>query len=895
MKYTLFLLSLLILNGTFAQYPCGYYKFKEQYNRQGMKDKDGNVVIEPVYVFIFNSKELIFAENQDQKYGAMDCDGSVVVPFEYDDMDGMDRDVIRVKKGEKYGLIDSKGNTVAELKYDAIYSSTSWEKSATPFYYNDIAITYLDGKYGFIHKSGKIIHEPVFSIVDRFVSSSMFVNKDGKWGLIGKDAKMITDFIYEDRYTHYDIKEAAIAKKDGYWALVKYNGQALTPFKYDNINLKEYNNGPMVVERGNKNGVIDKTGREIIVPFYDEMTPFRHSLSRTRLNGRYGYVHITGKVILPPEYTELEDVSNSYSDGWSGQIVINGKYGHADPETGRITIPCEYDELHYSIDGFCLAKKDDKWGYLNPEGKIIIPFLYEDIRYFENGIALVQKAGKWGCINKSGKEITPCIYDGQSGNYNGYISVSKNGKWGFINPQGKEFVPCKYDEIENFGFRDWHKGFAMVKLNNKWMFVNKKGETDVIPPACSKLPVEENIKKGNYSEGLAMVYRCEYKCKAYTDEYINCHYAFVDEDNNVVFDLPPDIKSGTKPKFEFSEGLALIHYRPEDSGIDWEWKRNYGYINREGKIVIPCRYFAAGKFSEGLAYASDMRDDSTGIIYNTGYIDKTGNYAFILPDRYCDDNYSGCYYHGEEFQNGIATMYFAERGADCNRSGLLKVNKSGEIIEGERFHVSGWIGYCSNKMPDTEIYGREIKLYIEDDDYGWDIPVGDDGTFLLEYLPEGNHTIKYKSIFYHDEQVELNVKDEDIKNLNICTDKLNDSIELLITKLKDNEQYTIYCETNKDENFEQIIIENKKGKLLASFYYNDKKAGKTKIKDEQIKLLENFEKQILVISNMRFGGKHNNPLSIHIESDNGEINATDYTGKFEGFKILKEQLFKITD
>ena len=49
-----------------------------------------------------------------------------------------------------------------------------------------------------------------------------------------------------------------------------------------------------------------------------------------------------------------------------------------------------------------------------------------------------------------------------------------------------------------------------------------------------------------------------------------------------------------------------------------------GFIDKEGREVIPCMYDAAGSFSEGLAYVK--KDDKWG------YIDKTGRE--IIPFIY---------------------------------------------------------------------------------------------------------------------------------------------------------------------------------------------------------------------------------------------------------------------
>ena len=57
----------------------------------------------------------------------------------------------------------------------------------------------------------------------------------------------------------------------------------------------------------------------------------------------------------------------------------------------------------------------------------------------------------------------------------------------------------------------------------------------------------------------------------------------------------------------FSEGLASVE---DDNG-------KYGFIDKTGKVVIPCKWDGAGNFHEGLAWVIDDNG-------KYGFIDKTG-------------------------------------------------------------------------------------------------------------------------------------------------------------------------------------------------------------------------------------------------------------------------------
>ncbi|WP_186774451.1 WG repeat-containing protein [Chitinophaga pinensis] len=76
----------------------------------------------------------------------------------------------------------------------------------------------------------------------------------------------------------------------------------------------------------------------------------------------------------------------------------------------------------------------------------------------------------------------------------------------------------------------------------------------------------------------------------------------------------------------------------------------YGFINREGKMIIPPKFHVARNFSEGLAAVRE------GEYY--GYIDTTG--TFIIPARFA---------YAKGFNKGIAQVYIDGRPFYIDRNG----------------------------------------------------------------------------------------------------------------------------------------------------------------------------------------------------------------------------------
>jgi len=79
------------------------------------------------------------------------------------------------------------------------------------------------------------------------------------------------------------------------------------------------------------------------------------------------------------------------------------------------------------------------------------------------------------------------------------------------------------------------------------------------------------------------------------------------------------LRSGRHPEVlvstgRFSEGLASVIV-----------KGSYGYINRQGELIIPAKFWRAQEFSEGLAWVVTT-DAKTLVANKAGWIDKSGHW-----------------------------------------------------------------------------------------------------------------------------------------------------------------------------------------------------------------------------------------------------------------------------
>ena len=179
----------------------------------------------------------------DNKYGVMNLSGEDVVEASYDELKEGKTGILIAKKGDKCGIIDLQGNEKVEFKYNGITYNEKADLYITEdeSYNNEVLdsnysvkltgiVTDLNDEKGYIeirqsdeykYYNFKFEEEKEAEI---FTGNTLFVSKkDGKYGFVDKDGKVIVDYIYDDVGMQNSFGFAAI-KKDGKWGAVDRNG-----------------------------------------------------------------------------------------------------------------------------------------------------------------------------------------------------------------------------------------------------------------------------------------------------------------------------------------------------------------------------------------------------------------------------------------------------------------------------------------------------------------------------------------------------------------------------------------------------------------------------------------------------------------------------------------------
>ncbi len=303
--------------------------------------------------------------------------------------------------------------------------------------------------------------------------------------------------------------------------------------------------------------------------------------------------------------------------------------------------------------------KDGKWGYMDAKGKVIIEPQYQLAYDFHEGLACVAVKAFRGYIDPTGEmAIKPQF--GWAGNFSeglAFVNLHKgmygeHVEWykattgtGFCDKTGKVVIRLGYNQraadfreglsVSGRGFIDktgksvpteaeecdsFSEGMAAGRKGDKWGYLSRETMKFAIPPQWTAARA--------FSDGLAAVAEGTFAARER-----NLKWGYVDKQGKLV------IAVQFADAGPFSEGLA-----PVKVGSKW------GYVGKGGEMVVEPKYDYAWRFSEGFGRVL--------VGEKHGYVDRTGK-VVIEPQ----------YDAAWEFNKGLARVGIGDKEGYIDHSG----------------------------------------------------------------------------------------------------------------------------------------------------------------------------------------------------------------------------------
>jgi hypothetical protein len=282
-----------------------------------------------------------------------------------------------------------------------------------------------------------------------------------------------------------------------------------------------------------KRGFIDRTGKIVIEPIYDEANNFADGLAPVMFgsysNGKWGYINESGKIVIDTQYS----YASEFSEGLA-MVGLNGNYGFIDTN-GKVIIPIKYKTGSPGYNGFhqgrafvgqgffsyiCIDKTGREisssfsshrifseglaavcvwdttvhkslYGYIDTNANFMINPQFSDADNFSESLAAVKMNDKWGYIDSKGKTVIEPQFDAGGLFSEGLAPVKINGKYGVINEKGKIIVTPKFAWLSRFS-----EGLAAASDTSKnFGYIDKTGKFVITPSFSGADPFQDGIGK----------------------------------------------------------------------------------------------------------------------------------------------------------------------------------------------------------------------------------------------------------------------------------------------------------------------------------------------------------------------------------------------------------------
>ncbi len=435
----------------------------------GVFSKEGKEIIPCEFDNVegpFHGATDYFIVEKSSKYGAYKTDGTPLLPCDYQKVGKEGSELILIQQNDKTGFADATGKVAIPCKFE----------DARPFNAAYTAVSERQKEelvWNFIDKTGKVVATPEYEDASTFQNGVCPIMRKGKWGFVGLD---LDEFAYKYEYTFSDDEERWSYRrsaandpipvaKAGKYGYINRQGKEIVKCQYEDAFA--FVDGAARVMKGGKYGLIDKTGAQVLPTVYDAMEyDFAHNALTVVKGGKRGLV-VSGKLILPCEYTSIKmlDVEGEKSDRLC-IVEKNGLSGIFNLDGGKFVADCKYKsiavsdgifvmnggETYLTIKGatvpaetlaaFASAQeKDGKWRIVDHSGKALSAYIFDQVGDFENGLAPVKIVNRWGVVDKHAKIVVPCIYEDVKILDNGVISIRVLAKRGLIDQRGEQILP----------------------------------------------------------------------------------------------------------------------------------------------------------------------------------------------------------------------------------------------------------------------------------------------------------------------------------------------------------------------------------------------------------------------------------------------------------------------
>ncbi|MBL7860014.1 MAG: WG repeat-containing protein [Cyclobacteriaceae bacterium] len=458
---------------------------------QGLLDREGNIVVEPVYQEIDVDTEEVKVLPHDE-WLIITPTNKLKQKFSAESIVPIERGYI-YRYGTQFGLLDTALNVLVPAQYDQLVPLKV-----------DLFLASRNGKQGIIQADNVVVFPFQYDSLQTSNELIRAYQKPKGWILTNLNQSFKTekqyDFIGESKEAYWPVRNF------GFWGLLNSAGIETVHCVFDS--LLEISEDRIVVKFRNQYGIISTREEWLVAPqpyplqllndscylqkqapltflkkysgetiyFTENPIVFKEAYWNEYVpDGTIKTLDYNGSVLARTPAPVLDRLEEIYAghEGMRG-IKRDGKYGFID-DRNRLRIANRYDDIGYFQEGLAAVKLIGKWGFINAEDQIVIHPNYEAASPFVQGLSLVRRGGKAGIIDRNGKYILSLHYDSMERLPNNKIKLYKDGLVGLADAQGTLLIETRFSQLEEL-----NNGLIMVVQGSRHGVISGTG-LPVIP------------------------------------------------------------------------------------------------------------------------------------------------------------------------------------------------------------------------------------------------------------------------------------------------------------------------------------------------------------------------------------------------------------------------------
>jgi hypothetical protein len=401
-------------------------------------------------------------------WGLARTDGSWLIEPKFEQSDSLSDGLAYVTLNGKVGFIDRTGNFAIEPSFDKArrfepgFGRTSAER---------------DGVVGVIDKAGAWVFQTNYQQVylavayghgrvpDAFFGWNF--RKNDRWGLLDLDGRVVLDADFDQTIQHCaDGRLIALKNKESLY--FKADASPLQPTDGWIIDVS-CNGAPYTVKIGDKFGLVDAQMNPLTPAQFDAIVQAGPGVKNAKLDGKWGRIASDGHWLLEPKFDYLStgvDIFVASIDGRRGFMQSDGSW-LIEPKFDAARIRGTETAFVTVAGATGLLRLSDQSWVVPPRPGVMCDINHAIMSQSDGTRVILSRTGEtWIDI---GAERIGIILD------DGLLTFLKGGKWGLVDTAGQVMVEPQFDEPVYFA--DRLRGVAWAKHDGNWCAIDRRGRS----------------------------------------------------------------------------------------------------------------------------------------------------------------------------------------------------------------------------------------------------------------------------------------------------------------------------------------------------------------------------------------------------------------------------------